>query len=200
MNRFDNIKLAVSAILTLLAPSLLTSSDNLVGQEKTITINRGSTVLISTYNEIPEATEQGTQEEKQWWDNLRKAGNDLQKKMDQKSHTKFAVLFAEGLGNGYRIPLKDRPPQILLPGRVVFPDLVLARARIKGLKGTIELSIEYRVDGSIGDVKIVKGLDKEMDGYAVQAARQNIFLPAIKDGAFVTDWQSGGIKFSTQRY
>lgn len=200
MNRFRTINLTVSAILTLFAASMISPSDNVVGQEKTIRTYRGSTVLVSTYNEVPEATEQCSQEEKQWWDSLRQAGNDLQRKMDKKSQTKFAVLFADGLGKGYRIPLKDRPPQILLPGKVVFPDLLVARARAKGLKGTIELSIEYRADGSIGDVKIVKGLDKEMDGYAVQAARQNIFLPAIKDGAFVTDWRSGGLKFSTQRY
>ena len=61
-------------------------------------------------------------------------------------------------------------------------------ASLKSFKGAIELSIEYRADGSIGEIKILKGLDKEMDSYAVQAARQNIFLPAIKDGAFVTDW------------
>ena len=154
--------------------------------------------MVSTYNEIPEATEQCSEEEKRWWDSLRKTGNDLQKKKDAKSQTKFAVIFAEGLEKGYRIPLKDRPPQALLLGRVVFPDVVLARARTMGLKGRIEFSIEYRADGSIGDVNVVKGLDKEMDRYAVQAARQNIFLPAV-NGAFVTEWQSGAVTFSTQR-
>ncbi len=199
MNRFGTTKLTISAILTLLAVSMLSPSDDAVGQEKTIKSYRGSTVLISSYNEIPEATEQCSQEEKQWWDSLRKAGSDLQRKRDNKSQTKFGVLFAEGLAKGHRIPLKDRPPQVLVSGKVVFPDLLVARARAKGLKGSIELSIEYRADGSIGDVKILKGLDKEMDGYAVHAARQNIFLPAIKEGAFVTDWGSGGLKFSTQR-
>jgi hypothetical protein len=66
------------------------------------------------------------------------------------------------------------------------------------LKGNIELSIEYRADGSIGDIKIVKGLDIEIDGRIVQGARRNIFVPAIKDGVFVTTWQSGSYKFSTQ--
>lgn len=199
MIRFGTTKLTVSAIVTLLAASMLCSSDNVVGQEKTITSYRGSTVLISSYNEIPEATEQCNQEEKQWWESFRNAGNDLQRKMDKKSQTKLGVLFAEGLEKGYRIPLKDRPPQILLHGKVVFPDSLVARARIKGLKGSIELSIEYRADGSIGDVKLLKGLDKDMDGYAVRAARESIFIPAVKDGAFVTDWQNGGLKFSTQR-
>lgn len=200
MNRFGTTKLTASAVLTLLAASILSPSDNVVGQQKTLTSYRGSTVVISTYNEIPEATEQCSQEEKQWWEGLRKAGNDLQRKMDKKSQTKLAVLFAEGLGRGYRIPLKDRPPQVLLSGKVVFPDLLLTRARIKGLKGSIDLSIEYRADGSIGEIKILKGLDKEMDGYAVRAARETIFIPAIKDGTFVTYWRSGGLKFSTQRY
>lgn len=199
MNRFGTTQLTVSVILTLLTSSMMNPSRYVVGQERTIKSQRGSTVLVSTYNEIPEATEQCSPEEKRWWDSLRKAGDDLQKKMDAKSQTKFAVIFAEGLEKGYRIPLKDRPPQALLLGRVVFPDVVVARARAKGLKGSIELSIEYRADGSVGDVKIVKGLDKVMDGYVVAAARQHIFLPAIKDGAFVTDWQSGAVRFSTQR-
>ena len=199
MNRFRTTKLTVSAILSLLAASILNPSDNVVGQEKTVKSYRGSTVLISSYNEIPEATEKCSQEEKQWWDSLRQVGNDLQRKRDKKSQTKFGVLFSEGLEKGYRIPLEDRPPQVILRGKVVFPDLLVARARARRLNGSIELSIEYRADGSIGDIKILKGLDKEMDGYAVEAARQSIFIPAIKDGAFVTDWQSGGLKFSTQR-
>lgn len=200
MHRFRTTKLTVAAILILLAASILSPSDNVIGQEKTIRTYRGSTVRVSSYNEIPEATEQCSEEENQWWESLRKAGNDLQRKMDKKSHTKLAVLFAEGLEKGYCIPLKDRPPQVLLHGRVVFPDLLVARARAKGLKGSVELSIEYRADGSIGDIKILKGLDKEMDGYAVNAARQSIFIPAVKDGAFVTAWRDGGLKFSTQRY
>jgi TonB-like protein len=199
LHRYGTSKLTVPVILTLLAASILSPSDNVICQEKTIKSNKGSTVLVSTYNEVPEATEQCSQEEKQWWDSLRKAGNDLQRKMDKKSQTNFGVLFAEGLEKGYRVPLKDRPPQVLLIGRVVFPDLLVARARAKGLKGRIDLSIEYRADGSIGDIKIVKGLDKEMDRYAVGAARQNIFIPALKNGVFVTDWGSGGLKFSTQR-
>lgn len=199
MNRFGTTKLTVATILTLLAASMMSPCEHVVGQDKTIRSYRGSTVLVSSYNEIPEATEQCTQEEKQWWDNFRKAGNELQRKMDKKSQTKLADLFSEGLVKGYRIPLKDRPAQILLLGKVVFPDSLVARARAQRLNGSIELSIEYRGDGSIGDVKILKGLDKEMDGYAVQAARQSIFIPAVKDGAFVTDWQSGGLKFSTQR-
>lgn len=200
MNRFGTTKLTASAILTLLAASILSSSDNVVGQQKTFTTYRGSTVVISSYNEIPEATEQCSQEEKQWWEGLRKAGNEIQRKSDKKTQMRLGVLFAQGLEKDYRIPLKDRPPQVLVPGRVVFPDFIVARARIKGLKGSIDLSIEYRADGSIGDIKVLKSLDKEMDGYAIKAARETIFIPAIKDGTFVTHWQSSGLKFSTQRY
>lgn len=108
---------------------MLSPGDNVSGQEKTIKTTRGSTVLISSYTEIPEATEQCSQEEKQWWDSLRQAGNDLQRKMDKKSQTRFGVVFAEGFVKGYRVPLKDRPPQTLILGRVVFPELVRARAK-----------------------------------------------------------------------
>jgi TonB family protein len=196
MHGCETTKLTVSAILTLLAASILSPSDNVIGQEKTIKTYPGSTVLVSPYHEIPEATEQCSQEEKQWWESLRKAGNDLQRKLDKKSQTQLAVLFAEGLQKGYRIPLKDRPPQILLPAKV---DVLSARARAKRRRGSIELSIEYQADGSIGEIKLLKGLDKELDGYAVQAVRRSIFIPAVKNGAFVTDWQSGRFEFSNQR-
>jgi TonB family protein len=196
MHRFGTTNLTVSALL---AASIFTPSGNVIGQEKPIKTYRGSTVLVSPYNEIPEATEQCSPEEKQWWDSLRKTGNDLQTKMDKKSLTKLGVLFAEGLEKGYRVPLKDRPPQVLVPGKLVFPDLLVARARARGSKGVIELSIEYRADGSVGDITILKGLNNEMDGYAVHAARQNIFIPAVKNGVFVTDWQNARFGFSTQR-
>lgn len=197
MNMFR--KLTLTAVLTLLAASIMNPTDHVVGQAKTIKSYRGSIVLVSTYNEVPEATEGCSQEEKQWWESLRKTGNDLQRKVDKKTFTKLAVLFSEGVGKGYRIPVKDRPPQILLLGKVVFPDSLVARARARRLNGSIELSIEYRADGSVGEVKLLKGLDKEMDGYAIQAARESVFIPAIKDGMFVTDWRNGGLKFSTQR-
>lgn len=199
MNRFTTTKLTVSAIVTLLAALMMSSRDSVVGQDKTVTTYRGSSVMVRSYDEIPEATEECSPEEKQWWDTLRKAGNDFQKKLDKKSHTKFAELFSHGLGKGYRVPVKDRPPQVLLSGRPVFPDSLIPRLRMQGKYGSIELSIEYRADGSIGEVILLKGLDKELDKYVVQAARQNIFIPAIKDGAFVTDWQPGGFKFSSQR-
>lgn len=196
MNRFGTTKLTV---LSLLAASIMGPSDNVLGQEKTITSYRGSRVLISSYEEIPEATEQCSAEEKQWWESLRQAGNDFQRKPDKKSQKKLAVLFAAGLEKGYRVPLKDRPPQVLLSGRVAMPTSLVARARAQRLNGTIDLSIEYLADGSVGEVKLVKGLDKEMDSYAVEGARRSIFLPAIKDGVFVTAWQEGSLKFSTKR-
>lgn len=201
MKRFGTTKLTAWTSFALLAASMMTASENVVGQEKTVRSYGGSqpSVVIFNYTEIPEATEQCTEEEQQWWDSFRNAGNVLQKKMDQKSLKNFGALFAEGFAKGYRIPLKDRPPQVLVNGRVVLPESVVIRARNMGLKGSIELSIEYRADGSIGDVRIVKGLGIEIDRMVVQAARQNIFVPAIKDGAFVTTWLSGGFKFSTQR-
>ena len=196
MNKFGTTKLTILAMLTILAASGL--GTNVVGHDQLISSPQRSTLRLSSYEEIPEATEQCSSEELQWWDSLRKVGNDLQRKMDKKSQTKLAVLFAEGVSKGYRIPLKDRPAQVLVLGRFDLPYSVVTRARALRLSGTIELSSEYRADRSIGDVKIVKGLDKEIDDYAVRATRQNIFLPAVKDGAFVTSWESGSLTFSTR--
>ncbi len=96
----------------------------------------GSTAQIRNNNLIPEATEPCTPEESEWWKRFRKAGNDLQKKSDERSKTRFFLLMLEGQQKGYRIPLKDRPVQTLISGRTTYPEL----ARRRGVQGTVVLS------------------------------------------------------------
>ncbi len=143
--------------------------------------------------EIPEATEQCAPAECEWYKRFREAGNDLQHKATEKSKRKFVMLFVEGLEKFYRIPLKDRPPQMLFSVR---PSPLNPGIRMKN--GKVSLSIEYRADGSVGEVKVVESLRPDMDERCIQAARQNIFLPAVKDGAFVTEWQNGGCGFNSR--
>ena len=60
----------------------------------------------------------------------------------------------------------------------------------------MELSVEYRADASIGEVQVKKGLGWGLDEDAVQAARHCVFLPAIRDGAFVN--HVGEVKFTIE--
>lgn len=168
-------------------------------QSKTIVSDRGSNVLVSTYPEIPEATEPCTPKECEWWKQLRQAGNDVQKKGGEQSKKRFAVLFLEGLQRGYRVPLKDRPPHVLAYGRVMFSPIRIERARAQRMNKTAVLSLEFRADGSVGDIKLVKELGSGMDENVIQAARQNIFIPAIRNGVFTTEWHNTEFKFSTKR-
>ena len=114
-----------------------------------------SSVEVRAVNDIPEATKACTPEESDWWKRIRKAGNDLQKKNDEKSKTRFYLLMYEGQQKAYQIPLEDRPPQILVFGR---PPIYPERALRNHITGTVVLSVDYRADGSVGDIQIVKGL------------------------------------------
>jgi hypothetical protein len=49
------------------------------------------------------------------------------------------------------------------------------------------LSVEYLADGSVGDVRLINGVDSFVDKYVIQARRRDVFLPAVKDGVFVPD-------------
>lgn len=147
-------------------------------------IRERNTVRI--YNEIPEATELGTPEEYEWWERLRKAGNDLQKKHDEKTKKRFYLLMYEGQQKAYRIPLKDRPPQTLASGKIDPKNIIT---------GTVVLSVEFRADLSVGDIQVIKGLRSELDESVILATRQSVFLPAIKNGAFVTHWENAEFKF-----
>lgn len=170
-----------------------------LAQDKTVTrrTDSGNNVGISInkFTEIPEATEPCTPAECEWWKQFRQAGNDLQLKGADKSKRNFALLFVEGSEKAYRVPLKDRPPQLLFSGRVDISDIM----KIRRINGEVELSIEYRSDGSIGEIKLIRGLGSHIDNRVIQAAREKIFLPAVSEGVFVTEWEKGGLKISTSK-
>ena len=158
---------------------------------KTRTTTAGSTVSVDTYKEIPAATEPCTSDECDWWNRLREAGNKLQRKGDEKSKSVFASLFIEGIEKSYRVPLEDRPPQDL------FFRPVVDRPS-KPRNGTVRLSVEHRADGSVGDVKVLSGLDSEIDKRCIREARNILFLPAVRDRKFITEWQTAQYGFHSR--
>ena len=62
----------------------------------------------------------------------------------------------------------------------------IPEARRKKISGTILISLSMNLDGTLGDMKVVQGLGAGLDDNALAAARQILFLPAIKEGAFVS--------------
>jgi TonB family protein len=84
-----------------------------------------------------------------------------------------------GAGGGvYRPGSGIEPPRLL---REVKPDYT-EEARVRRLAGDVILEIVVRRDGSVGDLKIVKGLGGGLNERAVQAVRQWRFSPARRQG------------------
>jgi len=163
---------------------------------KTRTTTTGSAISVNTYKEIPAATEPCASAECDWWNRLREAGNKMLRRGDQKSKTVYASLFLEGIEKSYRVPLADRPPlQLFFAPTCLQPSDIPSKQRT----GTVRLSVEHRGDGSVGEVKVVNGLRPEADRRCIQATRNIIFLPAVKDRQFVTEWGPVQYKVSTSR-
>jgi hypothetical protein len=158
-----------------------------VAAQDTATVRRNtpSGVEIGTFKEIPAATQLCDAAACDWWERLRKSGNKMQKTPDAKSKSNFVNIFVEGLEKGFPVPVGDRPAQVLVPARVTEIDRLPDRER----NGTVKLLVELRPDASIGEVKIMQKLGPHIDQLCMQAAQNILFLPAIKDGKFVTDSQ-----------
>ncbi len=95
---------------------------------------------------------------------------------------KYRRLLAEAQVKSYQAPIGDLPPVIIYKG---FPTYAEIASNNKST-GVINMQVEFRSDGTIGDVKIITGLGDRSDERAVKAVRQIIFLPGVKGGMFVT--------------
>jgi TonB family protein len=70
------------------------------------------------------------------------------------------------------------PPSLL---REVKPDYT-EEARRRGVNGDVELEIVVRSDGTVGDVRLQRGLGYGLDQRAIDAVRQWRFSPARRQG------------------
>jgi TonB family protein len=84
-----------------------------------------------------------------------------------------------GTGGGpYRPGSGIEPPRLLKEVRADYTE----EARQRGLNGDVVLEIIVRRDGSVGDVKILKGMGGGLNDRAIQAVRQWKFAPARRLG------------------
>lgn len=84
-----------------------------------------------------------------------------------------------GTGGGpYRPGAGISPPSIM---REVRPDYT-EEARRRGVEGDVELEIVVRADGTVGNVRVIRGLGSGLDQRAVDAVRQWRFAPAKRFG------------------
>jgi TonB family protein len=85
-----------------------------------------------------------------------------------------------GTGGGpYRPGSGIAPPRLLREVKADYTE----DARQRGISGDVELEIVVRRDGSVGEIRILKGLAGGLNDRAVQAVRQWRFAPATRQGA-----------------
>jgi len=97
-----------------------------------------------------------------------------------------------GIGGGpYRPGSGITPPRLLREIKADYTE----DARRRGLTGEVVLEIVVRRDGSVGEVKLLKGLGSGLDDRAVQAVRQWRFAPADRLGVPVDVIVEVGVEF-----
>ena len=131
-------------------------------------------------------------EEQQWWDELRRVGEEVRmRKGSDKKKKRFAELLKEGQAKSYAPPVNE--------SRVVFLHKAMPRyteeARRSRIGGNITLQVEFRADGNVGEIKPLRRLGAGLDESAIEAARKCTFLPAIKNRKFVDSWSQVEMSF-----
>src|SRR4030095_16005972 len=106
----------------------------------------------------------------------------------------YVGLLREGKEKGYRVPLLDNRVIILHKERPRYTNA----ARKAKKQAIITLTVEFRFDGTIKVLKIVRGLGFGLNVQAVAAVQKIIFLPQIKDGTFVN--MSSNLEYSFNLY
>ena len=102
----------------------------------------------------------------------------------------------DGSGGGYgggpfRPGSGVEPPRLLREVKADYTD----EARRGNIEGEVELEIVVRRDGSVGDVKIMRGLRGGLNDRAVQAVRQWRFAPGRMKGVPVDVVVEVGVEF-----
>jgi TonB family protein len=108
---------------------------------------------------------------------------------------KYRLLLAEVQVKSYRAPIEDSTPIILYTAAPTYTE----KASKKKTKGTVNLHVELRSDGTIGHINVMRALGDGLDEQAIKAAYHTIFLPLVKNGMFVTILQAMQAEFDISR-
>jgi protein TonB len=94
-------------------------------------------------------------------------------------------------GGPFRPGSGIEPPKLLREIKAGYTD----DARRAGIAGEVLLEIVVRRDGSVGDVRVKRGLDRGLDQRAIAAVRQWRFAPATRHGSPVDVIVEVGVDF-----
>jgi protein TonB len=98
-----------------------------------------------------------------------------------------------GTGGGpYRPGSGITAPRVLREVKPSYTD----EARHAGITGTVDLEVVVRRDGSVGDVRLLRGLGRGLDQRAIDAVRQWRFAPATRQGVAVDVIVEVAVEFS----
>jgi periplasmic protein TonB len=98
-----------------------------------------------------------------------------------------------GTGGGpYRPGAGITPPRLLKEVKPQYTE----DARRAGVTGEVMLEVVVRRDGTVGDVKLLRGLGGGLDARAIEAVRRWQFAPAAKDGDAVDVLVEIAVEFS----
>lgn len=142
--------------------------------------------------EVPEATLPATPAEAEWWERVRNESIKIQKSYDRGGH-KLVRLLKEGADNGYRVPIPDRGVTFLRRRPAPYTSL----AKQMKISGGMALVAEFLPDGTVGEVKIVEGLPAGLNESATEATQKTVFLPAVKQGQFISSRLPMTMSFNT---
>jgi len=151
---------------------------------------------------IPEATQPCTADVAKWWQEVRAAAiqiwsgpqHDQLNPDSEAARMKYTSLLREGQAKAYKPPVEDiaRPVILYIGGIPGYTK----QARENKIKGRINLQVESLADGTVGEVRIINGLGYGLDEVAIKVIREMLYLPAVKDGVFVTVWTSAYLEFN----
>jgi TonB family protein len=115
------------------------------------------------------------------------------------SHQDNDQVLMDGPGESW-VPPSDYQPGAateILTGRVVSTKVLVSSkpeptyteaARNHEVMGTVVIRCVFRSSGIVSDLTVVSGLADGLNEQALAVARQIKFIPAIKDGHFVSAW------------
>jgi TonB family protein len=109
----------------------------------------------------------------------------------------WVIRFAE-LKKDSSAGAKPEPLSAPAATRKVDPAYPLQLMR-ENVSGTVTLYAVIRADGTVGNVRVLNGIDDRLDQYAIQAVAQWHFQPAMKNGSPVDVEATFRIPFRPQR-
>ena len=80
-------------------------------------------------------------------------------------------------GEVYKIGNGVKAPVLVREVKPIYPKAAMDRK----VEGTVEVEAVILEDGTVGDIRVTRSLDEDLDREAVKAAKQWTFKPGTKD-------------------